>query len=194
MGLRKLSTVTLLALASSYCGAAEPKTKYFELGAHLIEEFQVTNYSYISKDRYEFVRTGANSYRILTSRTQNGIPDVDKLLIRTHRTDWVLGWSGETSFSFPHSLRDGATWHQRIRGARLTYTVEATDDKVVVPAGEFKHCARISIAWIAHASDESGPQRSLVYLAPHLGIIKEQDWDNSDLEIERVLTKYSDGP
>lgn len=85
-------------------------------------------------------------------------------------------------------------WDQRVRGTRHTYAVQATDETVVVPAGEFKHCARISISWIAHASDVSGPQRTVVYLAPHLGIIKEQAWSNDDLGIERVLTKYSDGP
>lgn len=191
---RLLVGIALMALAAGFCNAVEPQSQYFDLGARLVEEFRVINHGYISEERFEFVRTDPFSYRVLTPRTRHGIPEEDKLVIGTNRTDWVLGWSGETWFTWPHSRRVGASWHQMLRGNRHTYAVEATDETVAVPAGEFKHCARISISWIEHAHDASGPQRTVVHLAPHLGIIKEQDWNNDDLEIEKVLTKCGPRP
>jgi len=170
-----LACVALSALAAGFCNAAGPKSQYFDLGPRLVEKFQVNNNTYVSEERFEFVKTDGNNYNILTSQTRNGVAEKDKLVARTDRTDWVLGWSGETWFTFPHSLALGGSWNQMLRGDRHTYVVEATDDTLTLPAGEFKHCLRIRVSWIAHESDASGPQRTVVYLAPHLGIIKQRN-------------------
>ena len=75
----------------------------------------------------------------------------------------------------------------------MTYAVEATDLTVTVPAGTFKDCAKVTRSWIEHSHDATGPYRLVLYLAPHLGIIKREVWAGDEQEHEEVLTSYTRG-
>jgi hypothetical protein len=78
-----------------------------------------------------------------------------------------------------------------LRGWNQRYRVASLEETVSVPAGEFSHCAEVVISWVAHDHDLEGPQKTVLYLAPHLGIVKEQHWSSGAKYHEEVLTAFS---
>ncbi len=95
-------------------------------------------------------------------------------------TDWVMSDSGDYVAVLLGKLRN---WNQEYRAV-------ATELTISLPAGEFHHCAKVEVSWVAHEHDMKGPQREVLYLAPHLGIVKREEWENGRKWHEEVLTKY----
>jgi hypothetical protein len=48
----------------------------------------------------------------------------------------------------------------------------------------------VTISYSANEHDAVGPQRIVLYLAPHLGIVKREVWDGGIRQHEEVLTRY----
>lgn len=168
--------------------AAEAKFPvYFELGEQLTLEFRGT-YEFKYK-RLEFARTDASVYVIRSSGDQS--PREDKLIVEGGYVLWIQGRSRERWIKLKNPLRRGDQWPHTLGRWRQRYRVADTDLTVAVPAGEFKHCAKVTISWVAHEHDMEGPQKIVLYLAPHLGIIKREYWSSGAKEHEEVLTTYA---
>lgn len=184
-----LTTATLLMLivgSSLFPLFAKPSLSvYFDLGPQLVEEFQGT-YEFKYK-RLEFVQADGAAYTVRSSGDQS--PSEDKIVVENGFVYWVL-ISGEKWYALKTALRVGDQWQHRLRGWNQRYRVVNTDLTVSVPAGELQHCAKVEVSWIAHEHDMSGPQRVVIYLAPHLGIIKREEWDDGEKWHEEVLTSY----
>jgi hypothetical protein len=171
--------------------ATQPKVStYFDLGPRLIQEFRGTHeFKY---KRVEYVRATESSYVVTSSGDQS--PARDELRREGNSVRWVLGGSGETWLFLKVPINAGASWSSQLRGWNQRYKVTSTKLSVSVPAGEFQGCARVTVSWIANEHDLKGPQRVVLYLAPHLGIIKREYWNSSTKEHEEVLTSYSRKP
>jgi hypothetical protein len=162
---------------------------YFDLGPQLVQEFRGT-YEFKYK-RVEFVQTDPSTYLIRSSGDQS--PREDKLILDGAYVYWILGRSGERWVMLRNPLHRGDQWRHTLRGWNQRYRVVDTDLTVSVPAGEFNHCAKVTISWVAHEHDMEGPQKFVLYLAPHLGIIKREYWSSGAKEHEEVLTSYTTG-
>ncbi len=160
---------------------------YFDLGQHLIEEFNGT-YEFKYK-RIEFSRVDSSTY--IARSTGDQSPSENRLIEKDGYVLEVHGSSGEQWIKIRNNLRRGDWWIHNLRGWKQTYKVEETNIALVVPAGKFEHCVKITISWIAHEHDMEGPQKVVLYLAPHLGVIKREYWAGEDKEHEEVLAKYS---
>jgi hypothetical protein len=160
---------------------------YFDLGDRLTQEFRGT-YEFKYR-RLEFIRSKPTAYVVRSSGDQS--PSEDRLALEKGYVVWILGHSGERWLKLKSSLRRGDSWAHALRGWKQRYHVEATDLSVTVPGGEFKHCAKVTISWVAHEHDLEGPQKIVLYLAPRLGIIKREVWNSGDKEHEEVLTSYA---
>jgi hypothetical protein len=168
--------------------ATQPKPSiYFDLGSRLIQEFRGT-YEFKYK-RIEYVRATQALYIVTSSGDQSSARD--ELRREGNSVRWILGGSGETWLLLKDPLIAGASWSSQLRGWKQRYAVTSTKLTVSVPAGEFKDCARVTISWIANEHDLKGPQQLVLYLAPHLGIIKREYWNSATKEHEEVLTSYS---
>ena len=160
---------------------------YFDLGPQLTEEFHGT-YEFKYK-RVEFTRNGLDAAYVVRSSGDQS-PSTDRIVVKNGYLYWVLGWSGEKWIALKTQLRIGDEWHNKLRGWNQLYRVIATDLTLAVPAGEFRHCAKVEVSWIAHEHDMEGLQKVAMYLAPHLGIIKREAWSNGEKWHEEVLTSY----
>jgi hypothetical protein len=180
-----------VAFAFVVCGMFLPLSAqqffpvYFDMGHQLTEEFQGT-YEFKYR-RLEFARDGAG-YAVRSSGDES--PRTDNIVVRNGYAYWVLGGSGEEWIALKAILR-GDHWSHHLRGWNQHYSVLATDQTVSVPAGQFQQCAKVEVSWTAHEHDMSGVQKVVLYLAPHLGIIKREVWSNGEKEHEEVLTKYA---
>ena len=180
----------LFILSVEVSRAAEPKWPvYFDLGPQLVEEFQ-GSYEFKYK-RVEFDRTDPATYLVKSSGDES--PSEDKLTVSEDYVYWILSNSGEKWIALKTSLRRGDQWQHKLRGWNQHYRVTAADIAVSVPAGRFEHCVVVTISWDAHEHDMEGPQKIILYLAPHLGIIKQEHWHDSAKEHEEVLTKITKG-
>jgi len=159
---------------------------YFDLGPGLVQEFR-GSYEFKYK-RLEFVRTGAHSYTVRASGDES--PREDKIVLDGDYIYWILGRSGERWLKLRTRLLRGAAWPHAVREWNQRYRVVKTDLTVSVPAGQFEHCAEVTISWAAHEPDMEGVQEVVLYLAPHLGIIKREQWSNGTKEHEEELTSY----
>jgi hypothetical protein len=160
---------------------------YFDLGSQLTEEFHGT-YEFKYK-RLDFSRNGRNAAYIVKSSGDQS-PSTDKIIVKNGYVYWVLGSSGEKWIALKTQLRTGDHWHHILRGWNQLYRVTASDVTLSLPAGQFQHCAVVEISWVAHEHDMEGPQKVVMYLAPHLGIVKREEWDNGKKWHEEVLASY----
>jgi hypothetical protein len=184
-----LFAAVLVVLLIGLARASESFAVYFDLGPRLVQEFQGT-YEFSYK-RIEFIRTSPESSIVKSSGDQS--PSEAKLVLVADRIYWVLDGSGERWFAFKTHFHAGDQWRHVLRGGDQQYQVTDADLTVTVPAGTFKHCAKVTISWIAHEHDMEGLQRRVLYLAPHLGIIKQEVWAGNRKYHEEVLTRYSAG-
>lgn len=162
---------------------------YFDLSSQLTEEFRGT-YEFKYK-RLEFTQDSDAAYVVRSSGDQS--PNTDRIVVEGGYVYWVLGHSGEKWVALKTTLRLGDRWQHNLRGWNQQYLVVATDLTVSVPAGVFPHCVKVEVSWIAHEHDMDGPQKVTLYLAPHLGIIKREQWSNGQEWHEEVLTSYRSG-
>jgi hypothetical protein len=189
---RKLILPTAIVLTALVSAALLPLSAkqdlpvYFDLGPQLVEEFHGT-YEFKYK-RVEFVRDDGAAYIVRSSGNES--PTKDRIVVKDGYVYWVLGWSGEKWIALKVTLRTGDQWQHRLRGSSQRYRVVNTDLTVSVPAGDFQHCTKVEVSWVAHEHDDIGPQKNVIYLAPHLGIIKEEKWSNGEKWHEEVLTSY----
>ena len=188
--LRRLISTMLFIFTLRVPLSAESKWPvYFDLGPQLVEEFQGT-YEFKYK-RVEFDRADSTTYIVRSSGDES--LSEDKLTIEKDRIYWILGSSGEKWIALKSPFRQGDQWKHALRGWNQRYHVKDTDILVSVPAGKFEHCAIVTISWVAHEHDMEGPQKKIIYLAPHLGIIKREDWSGGTKEHEEFLTSISTG-
>jgi len=166
-----------------------PMDAYFNLGPQLVEEFQGT-YEFKYK-RIEYVRDDGVGYIVRSLGDES--PRTDRIVVKDGEVRWVLGSSGEIWFLLKAPLRVGDQWQHTLRGSTQRYRVASTEMTVSVPAGDFRHCARVEVTWVARKHDETGLQKRVIYLAPNLGIIKQEAWSNGMMWHEEVLTAYKKG-
>lgn len=159
---------------------------YFDLGNGLIEEFKGTyEFKY---EKVEFIMSGPYDYIIKTSGDQS--PSEDRLHIRKDFTYWTLSRSRENWFVIKNTPKKGDRWENKLRGWKQTYEVMKTGFTLETPAGKFSNCVKLKISWIAHEHDMEGLQEKILYLAPHMGIVKQEHYANGDKWHEEVLTSY----
>jgi len=159
---------------------------YFDLGDGLVEEFTGT---YVFKyKRLEFIKEGLSNYLIKSSGDQS--PSQDYLHTKNDYTYWILFWSKENWFVFKNVLKKGDQWRNNLRGWKQTYEVIDTDVTLDIPAGKFTKCAKIKISWMAHEHDMKGLQGIIIFLAPHMGIVKQEHYDNGAMWHEEVLINF----
>jgi len=159
---------------------------YFDLGDALVEEFTGT---YIFKyKRLEFIKEDLSNYLIKSSGDQS--PRQDYLHTRNDYTYWTLSWSKENWFIFKNLLKKGDQWRNNLRGWKQTYEVIDTDVTLDIPAGKFAKCAKIRISWMAHDHDMKDFQEIILFLAPHMGIVKQEHYENGVKWHEEVLTNF----
>ena len=185
-------TLVLLLLAASSAptatAAGVTSNPYFPARAEIVLEYSGTyEFKYL---RVEMVPAPRDGYLIRSSGDQSS--SVDELVSRGDYTYWILGSSGEQWLKLKNSLHAGDTWRHRLRGWDQTYRVVSTDLVVDVPAGKFGNCAEVSISWIAHEHDFSGPQQVDLYLAPGIGIIKRVVHSNGSIKHEEVATSHAE--
>jgi hypothetical protein len=166
--------------------ASATGSPYFSVGKGVILEYQGT--SEFNHKQVSFTQSGSATYVIRSSGDQS--PSKDTLISRGGYTYWVLGSSGEEWLKLKNTFRAGDRWQHRLRGWNQTYRVVLSDLTVKVPAGEFKHCAKIAISWVAREHDMDGQQRIDLYLAPNLGVIKKTVYSGNIIEHEEVATSY----
>ena len=185
---QKILGAIALALFARPLFAAEANFPiYFDLGDRLTQEFRGTyEFKYL---RLEFIRSKPSAYVVRSTGDQS--PSEDSLALEKGYVLWILGHSEERWLKIKTQLRRGDGWPHTLRGWKQQYHVVATDLSVTVPAGEFKHCAKLTISWVAHEHDMEGPQKIVLYLAPRLGIIKREEWNGGDKVHEEVLTSYA---
>jgi len=185
--LLRIAAFALLNVPSAIMTVDQAPGTYFDLGPHLVEDFRGT-YEFKHK-HVEFVQTAAGGYLARSSGDES--PQEDRLVIESGYVCWVLGGSNGTWLKIRVSFRSGDRWEHVFRGWNQQYVVTDTDLAVSVPAGGLQHCARLRVSWVAHEPDMEGPQEIVLYLAPHLGIVKRELWSNSSKYHEEVLTKYA---
>ncbi len=166
--------------------ASDANSTFFSLGAGVSLEYRGT-YEFGYK-RVDFTQSGPDTYVVDSS--QDGSPSKDMLVSGNGYTYWVLGGSGEEWLKVKDTFRTGDHWQHHLRGWNQTYRVVSSDLTVKVPAGTFRHCAKISISWIAREHDLEGPQEVDLYLAPGIGIVKRIVHSEGAVEHEEVATSY----
>jgi hypothetical protein len=194
---RSVVIIPLLALLMHIACISSPRAEtdslvYFDLGANLKETFRGT--FIFTHEVKRFTRINAREYSEATSGDRS--PGTSRLVIAAHQVDWINGKSGgkeEKWFTFMIPFRKGAQWPVKFRDWNQTYSVVDTDYRLKTPAGVFEHCVVIRITWVAHNGDVEGPQKKLIYLAPHLAVVKEQHFDNGKMWHEEVVTSFSRG-
>jgi hypothetical protein len=180
----------MLALCGRSTFAADAKFPiYFDLGDRLVQEFRGT-YEFKYK-RLEFIRSDSSAYTVRSTGDQS--PSESKLVARSGRVLWLLQRSGEEWINLKLPLQHGSEWRHTLRGWKQRYKVVTTQLRVSVPAGDFNDCAKVTVSWVAHEHDMSGPQQIVLYIAPNLGIIKREYWAGGEKEHEEVLTAYARG-
>jgi hypothetical protein len=162
------------------------KSIYFDFDKGIIEELRG---SYVFKYRkVEFIKDAHSDYIIKT--TGDTSPSEAYLRTRNGYTFWILSRSNENWFVIKNVFKKGDHWKNYLRGWQQTYDVTDTNYTLETPAGTFHKCAKIKISWIAHEQDMSGPQEKIIYLAPHLGIAKQEYYENGYKWHEEVSTSY----
>jgi hypothetical protein len=152
----------------------------------LVEEFTGT---YIFKyKRLEFIKEESSSYIIKSSGDQSSSQDY--LHTKNDYTYWILSRSKENWFVFRNILKKGDQWINNLRGWEQRYEVIDTDVTLDIPAGKFAKCAKIKISWMAYEHDMKGLQEITLFLAPHMGIVKQEHYENSAKWHEEVLTNF----
>jgi hypothetical protein len=188
--LKKTITAAVLFLPPLVAMAANPVSSgYFALGPELVLEYRGT-YEFSYK-RVEFTQSTSTDYLIRSTGDQS--PSQDKLVSRGDYIYWVLGSSGENWLKIKTTLHKGDRWQHHVRGWSQTYRVATTDLTVNVPAGEFKHCAKVTVSWVANEHDMKGPQKIELYLAPSLGIVKRIVYSDGSIEHEEVAISHNSG-
>lgn len=160
---------------------------YFDLGTHLVEEFNGT-YEFKYK-RLEFNRVDAHSWTVMSSGDES--QRTDRLVVGRGYLYWFRDGSEESLLAFKMPIHRGKRWQQTFRGIVRHYEVIETDASISLPAGRFEHCAKVLVSWSERAPDMSGPQKAILYLAPGLGIIEREYWSGDTKWHEEVLTKYA---
>lgn len=180
--------IILMLSVTEHAETKEPRTTalYFDFGNGLIEEFKGT-YEFKYK-KVEFIRSGPSNYIIKSSGDQS--PSTNQLHIRNDFTYWTLTWSKENWFVIKNTMEKGDYWENSLRGWKQTYQVVGTNLTLETPAGNFSNCVKLKISWIAHEHDMEGLQEKILYLAPHMGIVRQEHYDNGDKWHEEVLTNY----
>ena len=56
------------------------------------------------------------------------------------------------------------------------------------PVGILNNCVKIWISWKSYGHDEAGFNEIILFLAPHLGIVKKMDYADGQLWHEEVVT------
>jgi hypothetical protein len=187
-----LLTLFMLLACIASPGAERDSLVYFDLGAHLKETFRGT--FIFTREVQRFTRINAREYSVATSGDRS--PSTSRLVIGAHEVDWLNKpgkGSEEKWFTFKIPFRKGAQWPVKFRDWNQTYSVEDTDYRLKTPAGVFEHCVVIKITWVAHNGDVEGPQKQLIYLAPHFAVVKEQHFDNGKMWHEEFVTSFSRG-
>jgi len=180
------ASLLCLCLHSTDVKGLDTPSIYFDLGDSLVEEFTGT---YVFKyKKIEFIKEHSSNYIIKSSGDQS--PSQDYLHTKNDYTYWTLSWSKEDWFVFRNLLKKGDQWRNNLRGWKQTYEVIDTDVTLDVPAGKFVKCAKIMISWIADEHDMKGLQEIILFLAPHMGIVKQENYNNGVKWHEEVLTNF----
>lgn len=167
--------------------------EYFDLGDKLVEKFQGT-YAF-KNEVITFTKKDNYQYCIHTEGDMS--PSNSILKIEDKTVTWINpacsgnGWETDEWYKFKLPFKEGSKWTHILRGYKETYQVMKTNVTVKTPAGEFKKCIEIKISWIANEPDMSGLQEELLFLAPHLAIIKKQAYSNKQMWHEEFLKSYS---
>ncbi|MFH1126095.1 MAG: hypothetical protein V1703_03135 [Candidatus Altiarchaeota archaeon] len=181
-----LALLLCLVVHSTDAKGLDATSIYFDLGDGLVEEFRGT---YIFKyKKLEFIKEDSSNYLIKSSGDQSSTQDY--LHTKSDYTYWTLSWSKENWFVLRNVPQKGDRWKNSLRGWQQTYEVIDTDVTLDTPAGKFVRCAKIKISWMAYEHDMKGLQEIMLYLAPHMAIIKQEHFENGFKWHEEVLTNF----
>jgi hypothetical protein len=191
-------TILILCVGLGLKSLADEKfnsLEYFNLGNKLIEHIKGTHE--FKNEEIIFTKADNNKYFIVMQGDES--PSNSILQIKDKAVTWInidrLGNSNvsEEWYQFKLPFIKNLKWIHSLRGWKQTYKVIGTNLTVKTPTGEFKNCIEISISWVAHESDFDGVQENLLFLAPHLAIIKIQKFNNGQMWHEEYLTSWEGG-
>jgi hypothetical protein len=143
------------------------------------------------------ISSGTNRYHspniliLDTIRTGDQSPLKGTVNIEKQTVSWSNNRNLENILVFNLPLVKGAKWSANKRNWKQNYEVVDTGISLITKTGILKDCIQVKISWIANEPDMQGLQEISLYLAPNLGIVKQQHFDNGHMWHEEVLTKIS---
>jgi hypothetical protein len=182
--------VILFLLVSTSTAIAQEDVSslvYFDFGNKLTLSFDGTyifrhksiSFTKHTNSGYDFIRTGDQS-------PLKGTVNIEKQTV-----SWSNNRNLENILVFNLPLVKGAKWSANKRNWKQNYEVVDTGISLITKTGILKDCIQVKISWIANEPDMQGLQEISLYLAPNLGIVKQQHFDNGHMWHEEVLTKIS---
>ena len=159
------------------------KSIYFDLGNYLKLTFNGT-YEFKYKELiYEKITN--TEYHILSQGDQS--PVTSKLIITDTSVTQILDWSKEEWYRFEFPISKGHKWKSKVRGAIHHYKIIDTSVTLETPIGILNDCVKIWISWKSYGHDEAGSNEIILFLAPHLGIVKKMVYADGQLWHEEVV-------
>jgi len=134
------------------------------------------------------VRDGVVWWELMVKGSEAGVPPSYMYLRHTEDGLFQWQWEAEPIPRLIEPLMQGHSWLDP-NSAEHRFTIERTDETVVVPAGAYDNCIRLR----EYEGRGDPPFDVLVWFAEGVGIVKDQVWVDGEMVEEQELTEVQFG-